>query len=221
MYTTDSELSTLKADYDRDGFVLLPGFLSAAEVSELRARAMPLAAGLMKAERPRAEFRNVLKSLHRHDAWFEDQLNAGKHLPLLRCLLEGEVVGVSAAWFDRPKGAAEGIKPHIDAVGGRWTPTMGATIWIALDFVNVGNGCLHYLRGSQARQHSGALWVSDIDTASDDVFAAELAPGDAVIHSAVTVHWSGGNTTGAPRRAVSYFYHSAQAQMTMKRVEEA
>ena len=39
----EDELRLLKAEYDRDGFVVVRGFLSDAEVSELRCRALPLA----------------------------------------------------------------------------------------------------------------------------------------------------------------------------------
>ena len=46
------------------------------------------------------------------------------------------------------------------------------------------------------------------DTEKDAV-AAEVAPGDAVIHSALTVHWSGPNRSDRPRRAVSFFYWGA------------
>ena len=48
--------------------------------------------------------------------------------------------------------------------------------------------------------------IPNIDRESADVIAAELEPGDAVVHSAHTVHWSGGNHSDEPRDAVSFFY---------------
>jgi len=218
---TEFDFDTLKSDYDRDGFVVVPGYLSDPEVNELRNRAFPLASRLIAESDQGGRFRNLLKSLHRHDDWFNEQLNNGRHLPLIRHLLDGDVYGASAAWFDRPEGESQGVGPHVDALGRDKYPDAGATIWFALDPVNVGNGCLHYLRGSHKNNYPDQIFIPEIDTDSDDAFAAELEPGDAVIHHALTVHWSGGNMSGMPRRAVSYFYFNARAQGTLRQRKRA
>ena len=97
-----TDFNAIKCDFERDGFVVLPGYLNVAEVEELRNRAIPLAKVLMKTEGDKGRFRNLLKSLHRHDDWFDKQLTHGKHVPLMRHLLDGDIIGASAAWFDRP-----------------------------------------------------------------------------------------------------------------------
>lgn len=218
---TDLDFDAIKEDYERDGFVVLRGYLSEAEVSELRDRAIPLAGALMTKEGDEGRFRNILKSLHRHDPWFDEQLTEGRHVPLIKYLINDDACGVSAAWFDRPKGETEGVGPHVDAMRYDRDSGSGATIWIALDPVNVGNGCLHYLRGSHHNTYPSEIPIPDIDTKSEDAFAVELEPGDAVIHDALTVHWSGGNTTGQPRRAVSFFYFSARAYSALHQRKEA
>ena len=218
---TDSDFEALKAQYDRDGFVVLRGYLSEAEVSELRDHAVPLASAILAKQDNDGRYRNLLKSLNRHDEWFDDKLNNGKHLPLVRYLVDDDVFGASAAWFDRPEGQTEGLDPHVDAIGRERDSDAGATIWFALDPVNVGNGCLHYLRGSHKKVYPRKIPIPGIDTDSDDACAVELEPGDAVIHNALTVHWSGGNTTGLPRRAVSYFYFGARAYAALQRRKEA
>ena len=218
---TELDLDALKKDYDRDGFVVLPGYLSTEEVDALRDRAIPLADKLLKEVGESERYRNVMKALNRHDEWFDKQLSDGPHVPLMRYLLDGDVYGASAAWFDRPEGETLGIDPHVDAIGREKQSDAGATIWFALDPANLGNGCLHYLRGSHRNVYPDGIPIPGIDTESEDVFAAVLEPGDAVIHNALTVHWSGGNTTGMPRRAVSYFYFSARAHAAMRRRKEA
>jgi phytanoyl-CoA hydroxylase len=215
------DFDEVKRDYERDGFVVLEGCLTQDEVDELRDHALPLAERMLARKGDAGRFRNLLKTLHKHDPWFDTQLNRGDHVPLIRHLLNGDVYGVSAAWFDRPAGETEGLDPHVDALGREKDADAGATIWFALDPVNEGNGCLHYLKGSHRNTYPDQIPIPCIDTESSDAFAAELAPGDAVIHNALTVHWSGGNATGRPRRAVSYFYFGARAHAELQKKKGA
>ena len=218
---TESEFNALKEQYDRDGFVVLRNYLSDAELNDLHDHAVPLASAILAKQDSDGKYRNLLKSLNRHDDWFDEKLTNGKHLPLMRHLIDDDVFGASAAWFDRPEGEDIGIDPHVDAVGRDKQTSAGATIWFALDAVNVGNGCLHYLRGSHRNAYPDGIWIPGIETESDDACAVELEPGDAVIHNALTVHWSGGNRTGLPRRAVSFFYFGARAYASLQQRKEA
>jgi hypothetical protein len=202
---TPSEMAALKQRFNRDGFLIINNYLSVTELEELRNRAVPLAQRLLLDQDPSRPYQNMLKSLHKHDDWFAQQLVHGRHVPLIRNLMGTNVSGMSAAWFDRPKDQIEGIMPHLDSLSGALNKA-GATIWFALDPIAVGNGCVHYLRYSHKNIYPPIIPIPGIDTESADVFAAELGPGDVVIHHASTVHWSGVNQTGLPRRAVSYFY---------------
>lgn len=206
---TNLDLDALKASYDRDGFVIIRNYLSDDEVNELRDHAVPLAESLLKKESDDARYPNLLKSLNRHDDWFDEKLNDGRHIPLVGHLVGDDIIGASAAWFDRPKGQVQGVDPHVDAIGRDRDTKTGATIWFALDPVSKDNGCVHYLRGSHRNDHPETILIPGIDTESEDACAAELEPGDAVIHNALIVHWSGGNTSSLPRRAVSFFYFGA------------
>jgi len=218
---TNLNFDAVKQDYERDGFVVLPAYLGDSELAALRDHAFPLASTLMAKKEGGTGFRNHLKTLHKHDEWFEKQLRDGRHLSLIRHLLNGDVFGAAAAWFDRPQGETEGLEPHVDALGRDKEPDAGATIWFALDPANVGNGCVHYLPGSHKNDYPDGIPIPGIDTQSVDAIAAELDPGDVVIHNALTVHWSGGNTSGLPRRAVSYFYYGARAYSALQKHKEA
>ncbi len=199
-------LHALKAEYDRDGVVVVRGFLDEAEVSELRGRALRLADTITSRHQGGGKYKNVLKSLHQYDSYFDAQLKSGRHVQFLEQLLACELEGLSVAWFGRPEGDPQGIDPHVDAFGRDGDLRGGATIWFALDPVNIKNGCLHYLLGSHREEYLNVIPIPNIDRESADVIAAELEPGDAVVHSAHTVHWSGGNHSGEPRSAVSFFY---------------
>lgn len=203
--------AALKSNFERDGFIVLKNYLDPGELQELRDRAVPLAQKLLLKEGSKSDkYKNLIKSLHRHDNWFKEHLASGRHVALMRHLLGNEVHGASAAWFDRPEGESTGVEPHVDAIPDpQWNA--GGTIWFALDQVNKSNGCVHYLRHSHKNNYPAVIPIPGIDTDSDEVFVAELNPGDIVIHHALTVHWSGGNRSGQPRRAVSYFYFGAGA----------
>ena len=203
---SDDRLRVLKAEYDRDGFVVVRGFLSDAEVSELRGRALPLAERMTSQDHGAGKYKNVIKSLHHYDSYLGAQLKSGKHVQFLEQLLGGEVEGLSVAWFGRPEGDPQGIDPHVDVLGRDGDSKSGVTIWFALDPVNIKNGCLRYLPGSHREEYANVMPIPNIDRESADVIAAELEPGDAVVHSAHTVHWSGGNHSDEPRDAVSFFY---------------
>ncbi len=208
---SSDETAEIKRQYERDGFVILRRFASRDEVEQLACHAQAtvqvLAANPPHGGKPRPD---IFKNLQDESPWLASQLTSGAHVPLLRALVGDELVPASAAWFDRPSGSGTEIKPHIDG-GGRGTGAVGATIWIALDAADRANGCLHYRRGSHRMAHRNAIFLDNFDTETDAV-PIYVQPGDAVIHSALTVHWSGPNPSPRPRRAVSFFYWGASSQ---------
>lgn len=208
------EIAEIKRRYDRDGFVVLRGFASPDEVEQLLCHA-EAAAGALAAGDPRggAHRPDILKNLETESAWLASQLTGGVHLPLMRALVGDELVPATAAWFDRPSGSATEVDPHIDG-GGRGDGAVGGTLWIALDAADRSNGCLHYRRGSHRMVHRKSVFQGDFDTEVEAV-PVEVRPGDAVIHNALTVHWSGANPSAHPRRAVSFFYWGAASQAAL------
>ncbi len=197
--------------YQRDGFVILRGYATPAEAEELgrhaQASMQRLAAASARAGEPPSDIR---KNLQVDSPWLATQLTSGAHVPLMKKLIGDELEPATAAWFDRPPGAKAGINPHIDVVGG--SGSEGATIWIALDAADQGNGCLHYGRGSHRMQHPDGIYLDGFDTEANAV-PIEVEPGDAAIHNALTVHWSGANPSERPRRAVSFFYWGAGSRV--------
>ena len=236
---TNDDFAAIKRDYDRDGFVILRGFVKGKELDELRDRATKLSSELFERQsrgedihgvgrRPgsppkessrltelsgkhseRAKFRNVVKNLQAHDSWFGRELNAGRHVPLIRALVEDELVPATAAWFSKRARTTDEILPHRDAIGRPQGPHAGATIWIAIDPADPENGCLHYGRGSHKMERTPGIFVKGYDVDDGTAVPATVQPGDAVIHNALTVHWSEGNPTDRTRRAVSFFYWTA------------
>ena len=232
---TNDQISAIKRDYDRDGFIVLRGFLEGEALEELRDRATRLTADLRRRRRngnpiksrakkhragtSKRDFGDVFKSLQDHDAWFDHELKAGRHVELIKALIEDEPVPGTAAWFTKRPGSKAEIGPHQDALGLPPGLNAGATIWIALDPADPENGCLHYGQGSHRREHAFGIPISGYDVDDGMAVPATVQPGDAVVHNSLTVHWSGPNPTDRPRGAVSFFYWGARNQ-TPEQVDE-
>lgn len=189
----------LKSTFDEDGFVVVRGFVPATEVEVLRERANR--AATRRVDRPGGQFQNVQKGLEKLDPYFDDLLHRGAHLPVLEHLL-GETPTPSTSSYFTKEAVNETVNPHADG-------TNGGTIWIALDPIDSSNGGLCFLRGSHEREGKSFVGrhVTKTDF-SDDPRATNIAfePGDMVVFRALTVHWSGVNASGRPRRAINCFY---------------
>lgn len=188
----------LKADFDRDGFVVLNEFVPVGELQEICDRAEAIAAKIPRFE---GKFTNVTKGLERSDDYFSELLYNGPHVPILEMLLARKPEPTTASFFTKDRNSEE-VHPHSDAMD-------GGVIWVALDEANERNGCLQFLRGSHLREEEfeylRANVANDLSQHPDRVTVA-MSPGDIVIFKPTTVHWSGPNHDGTARRGFNCFY---------------
>lgn len=215
-----SEVTELKSDFHRDGFVIIRGFVSPAVLTELQERAQsaflrlrPKDSVYKKHGLPQLHG-NVAKGLERLDDYFGDLINNGAHLPLLTELLEETPSPSTVGYFCKQE-AEDEVHPHVDGDN-------GCTIWFALDSADPSNGCVHFLTGSHLQFNDNGHLFSSLK--SSDLFsdpnavAAILNPGDVSIHNSKTIHWSGKNKSGRPRRAVNCFYQkSRKSKLKLKK----
>ena len=213
-----SEVTELKSDFHRDGFVVIRGFVSPAVLTELQERAQsaflrlrPKDSVYKKHGLPQLHG-NVAKGLERVDNYFKDFIDDGPHLALLTALLDETPTPATVGYFCKEE-AEEEIHPHRDGDN-------GLTIWFALDSTNPTNGCVHFLRGSHLRfKDDGQLFSlgkSRDFSADPNAVAAILDPGDVSIHNSKTIHWAGNNKSGRPRRAVNCFYQKKRVSTLQK-----
>ncbi len=189
--------SVLKADFDRDGFVIIRDFATPEEVREIRDRAEAATSDVVR----KGPFSNITKGLERRDSFFGELLHNGRHVPIVETLVGRKPEPTTASFFTKTDNDQE-VHPHADAVE-------GTVIWIALDETAKHNGCLHFLKGSHKRRaefaHLQAHTPTDLSDHPDTVEAA-MSPGDLVIFRSNTVHWSGPNHDGSVRRGFNCFY---------------
>ncbi|XOV85472.1 MAG: phytanoyl-CoA dioxygenase family protein [bacterium] len=204
------ELERLKEQFDQDGFVVVRGLATGELLSEIRKK-VPQAVQIAEEARVNADkdkpsssrfaFTNVNKGLERIDPFFRNFLEAGPQLRILEALLGEPPTPTTAGCFSKDD-PEEVVQPHRDGDN-------GATVWIALDPCGPANGCIYYLRGSHLGKDTDKQWeLGDVDelVAHPEAIPVRLAPGDASIHYSKTIHWSGKNVSGAPRRGLNAFY---------------
>lgn len=205
------DASDLKAAFDRDGFVVVRGFLPQDELAEVRENLARYIRDVVPRlpdgdaffdDRSRPE---TLKQMQRmgHDPYFADYSRHPRWVELAQTLL-GEPAGCDQPeWFNKPPGTNHVTPPHQDNYYFCLAPASVVTIWMALDPVDAENGCLRYVAGSHRegfRKHarSKILGFSQgiVDYTADD-FTRErailLEPGDAVAHHGMTVHRADAN----------------------------
>jgi phytanoyl-CoA hydroxylase len=220
----------LREEFQRNGCVLIPGFMSSAEVRSLRSNLDRFIAGVapqmldgsvIKIDGRLRALENLLV-----DPYFHDIASAPKFLGLGDALLGMRVAaGVSdelngpfggQVYLDMPPGAKASTPPHQDGRYHNLTPPESLNVWVALDDTSVDNGGMRYVRGSHRRglrphgtdgqQPGFSMKISDFgdqDIAEEVSFV--MRPGDAVAHHGHTIHRSLGNSTDRARPAFCMF----------------
>ncbi|MSU65938.1 MAG: phytanoyl-CoA dioxygenase family protein [Opitutus sp.] len=235
--TSDDQL---KQTFDRDGYVVLRGFLAPAEVAELwreldryKREILP---GLPATEhfyeiKGKPETLKYLKSLSKHDPYFKHLAQDERFARLARLFLNDEVTCKDISLFNKPPRVGEITPPHQDGFYFMLEPMEALTFWLALDVVDEGNGCVRYLTGShrqEMRPHRRtktlgfSQGISDYGTPEDRKNEVPITalPGDLLVHHALTTHRADANTSDRHRHALGLVYYAARARPDEKKVEE-
>src|SRR5581483_1016206 len=132
------------------------------------------------------------------DPYFRDYVRHPTWLALARALLGEEAAGQAPEWVNKPPGREAPTPPHQDNYYFNLKPPNVLTVWLALDQVDAGNGCLRYVAGSHRRglRPHGRSNVLGFSQGIADYGPADLAheaeihlqPGDAVVHHGETIH---------------------------------
>ncbi|MCC6414609.1 MAG: phytanoyl-CoA dioxygenase family protein [Opitutaceae bacterium] len=224
---THQTLEALRQSYEADGFVIIRGLLDASEFAELQANLDRYVRDVVPTlpkdqaffdDYSKPETLRKMQSINKHDAWFSNFMQNGKHVAIQEYLMRDKCDPQGLEWFNKLPYDQNATPAHQDGFYWCRKPNLASGIWIALEEVDIANGCLWYARGShrhgiQPHGASGVLGFSqgllNFDPAKADGVPIELHPGDAVAHSSATVHWSGVNNTARTRRALATFCYGA------------
>ena len=214
------------------GYAVFPSFLSLGEVEDILqnvdryiAEVVPglSAEEVFYEERGNMQTLKQLQSMHLHDRWFGDFFQ-GRVRELAGQLLGSEVIAKNMQFFNKPPGAGRPTPPHQDGFYFKLNPPLALTMWLALDHADAVNGCVRYVKGSHLkgmRSHvltdtlGFSQGISDFGSKDDRVneVALAAAPGDLLVHDAMTIHRADGNSsTERQRRALGFIFYSTTAK---------
>jgi phytanoyl-CoA hydroxylase len=221
----------LKGDFDRDGFVVIKGFLNASDLTEVqRELERYIVDRIPRIPRTDVYYEvrddaSTLKQMARikeHDPFFANLIARRQWTGLAEHLLDDKVEAKELEWFDKPPQLGKATPPHQDGYYFMLKPNEAVTMWLALDPVDQDNGCMRYIPGSHRkglRPHgsTGVLGFSQgiADYSSADrhaEVAVSAAPGDLLVHHAMTIHRADGNLSFRHRRSLGLIFYSASAQ---------
>lgn len=229
----NSDAAQLLADYERDGVVRVPHFLSADEVSAVRAEldryirddlaAQPVDARTF--EKDEKTVRNLWR-LEKYNSWFRELGEREDIKALIAPLVHGEPLLCAVETFNKPARVGSGVPYHQDNAYFCQTPPDMLTVWIAIDAVTEANGPVYFVKGSH---QGGMLPTMPSGVRGNSIGMAEasqvplceqfcglLTPGDATIHHCETVHHSAPNTTGHSRLGLLLVYRGSHTQTDPK-----
>ena len=231
----------LQENFRRDGFVLIPGFLSANEVKTIHAHLEKLITEKLSGMPPEHVFyedkddKSTLKQLQTlftYDPFFHELMFTGKFPNLAALLLQDGIVGKNMQYFNKPPQKGKPTPAHQDGYYFMLEPNEAVTMWLALENVDEGNGCVRYVKGSHLkgmRPHSKtqtlgfSQGISDFGTDEDnsnEVFFATKA-GDLLVHHSLTIHRADGNRSiDRTRKALGLIYYAERAKEDVKAKEE-
>jgi len=216
-------------DYERDGVILIRGFLSADEVAAVSAELVrymrddldsrPLDARTL--EKDGKTVRNLWR-LEQHDDFFRLLGERADIKAIIAPLVHGEPVLCGVETFNKPARVGSGVPYHQDNAYFCQSPPDMLTVWIAIDAVTEANGPVFFVKGS----HQGGMLPTkpsgvrgnSIGMAEppavplDEQFRGLLEPGDATLHHCQTIHHSAPNTTGHSRLGLLLVYRGRHTQ---------
>jgi phytanoyl-CoA hydroxylase len=223
-----------RREFDANGFVTFPGFVSGDALEQLVARVEGFIRDVVPTMPPDDAFYEdksnpaTLKQLQRigeHDPWFQNLLETGELREIAGILLAGPVVPKNVEYFCKPPGVGRATPAHQDGYYFMLDPSEAVTMWLSLDEVDDENGCVWYVPGSHRdgiRDHSRtstlgfSQGISNYPTETDRQreLAVPARPGDLLVHHALTIHRAGANRSHSRlRRALGFVYFSERAKV--------
>jgi phytanoyl-CoA hydroxylase len=208
--------------YQRDGYLVIDGLFSPAEVNELRAAAEdPSVKKSLKANGFDDHLVHLLEITCKHPA-FRELAKDSRITDLIAPLIGNDIqLQHSKLATKPPKKDAGAFAWHQDFAYFPHTNTDLLAVMVMLDDATPQNGCMSVVKGSHKLglvKHDDNGWFLGYcqestywDDHPENVVPIIPKAGGISIHHALTLHASPNNLSGGPRRGVVFQYRAADA----------
>ncbi len=197
-------MDNMKADYDRDGYVVARGVLDADLIAEAGAHI-----DWLLARNPGLRAEQLNNHLMQHDAFWVRLVSDDRLLDVAQAFIGPNIALFASHYISKPPFDGQAVLWHQD--GSYWPlePMEVVTLWLAVDDSTPENGCMRVIPGTHAmalkphaqRQDVPNVLSSSIDPALVDESRAVdviLKAGDVSIHHPNIIH--GSNANRSPKR---------------------
>ncbi|MDJ0821791.1 MAG: phytanoyl-CoA dioxygenase family protein [Paracoccaceae bacterium] len=228
-----------KQEFETQGFTVIRGFLDPDFTHEIREAAERFNREIIPKlqedfgffeDRARPDTLRQVNNMYLHDDYFRALFN---HFHWTECasqLLSEDVQCVGMQWFDKPVGTTHETPPHQDDASLSTVNQNALAMWVALDPVDEGNGCLRYIPGSHLegyRHHvtkNATGFSRRIDAYSESdrqrEYPVVMKPGDLVVHHPLTIHRADANRSQYRRRSFLQLYQGVSCEIDARRYSE-
>ena len=226
------DFAAYKPGFDRDGFVLVPKFVTGDDMAELTGyldryirEVVPTLpdSDAFYQDRSRPETLTQMQNTGR-DSFFDAYRQNPHWIALAEALLNEPVDPQPPQWFNKPPGTLHPTPPHQDNYYAKMKPPNIISIWLALDPVDGDNGCLRYVAGSHhrgRRPHAVtsvlgfSQGITDYGPEDESLeVAVNMEPGDVVAHHGEVIHRADPNRSPTrSRRAFSMEIHGVSCRL--------
>lgn len=219
----------ISPNFQRDGFVVVPGLLDDALLAEVEREIVryvnEVAPGVPSDrvifEPGAGRLINHLSNINHYDKYWRNLQDDSRIVEVVKACVGTDVEPLNAKVFNKVPGKGTPSPPHQDNAFFYYEPADGVQVWIALDVADRTSGCLWYAKGSHAAgdlPHTAGTQPpfskeleGEWDREKYPSVPAELQPGDAVIHHIRTIHWTEANTSDHNRRGLVMDYRGVNA----------
>lgn len=214
--------------YDRDGFIHIPGFLSPQETAELKQAVIDATVRMGNRKISDQEREGSLKNDGYYDQVFTQRLNLWKISPTVKRYMLAPELGKMAAslaavprvrvWHDQTLIKEPFANPtawHLDNPYWSFDSHHAISIWIALEDATYENGCMYFVPGTHrmARcegpgigMNMNELFKFYPEMGKVDPVAVPMKAGDCSFHNGLVAHGAGPNMTRGRRIAMTCGY---------------
>lgn len=236
MHTTPGLTDDQQRSFHSNGYLLLPGLITADQAATFRQRLEqyayrqePVPAGVGVQTEPRVARGEVstddaletirkLDCLVGHDPLFTELAFHPRIVAVMQALLGPNLKLFRDAVLMKPAHTGSPKGMHQDAPYWPIEPMDEVSCWMPFDAATLLNGCMTVIPGSHRRGPLPHVSVTDDyiipeeHYQSADIVPVPMAPGDGLIFHALLLHATGANRSAQPRRAVTLSYMASSSR---------